>query len=366
MSSAEILPVARQRACASDTQQLATRSHAVLAVSDFAPDADIDVFSRKAQPGAPSRPGPQLPAPPTGRIGKPRPLSPKTQETLRILNAIDYPTLYTKVLDLKTGELIDKSTLMQRLGHAQVIYVSESHDNLAHHALQLDILRQLSARNPKTTLAMEFLYRSAQPTLDAYVRGDISEAELESKIRDGFGKYYPMYVELLRHAGTHGLDVVGLNVEASIRRKMVDKGWECLTPEEQKVIAKDIDLSNPAYRKYLEDALRDHMGPNPPPAELARMVRLQAIWDETFGEAIANHLRAASDSERQVMVVIGSGHVRYKFTAPLKSHTRYPASFKTLVPVEANAENPVDFGELLRSKVADYVYFSDFAPAAVR
>jgi uncharacterized iron-regulated protein len=275
--------------------------------------------------------------------------------------------LYNKYVDLKTLEIMDYNTLIGKLKNIQVIYVAEQHTNTEHHKLQEKILKSLYENNPKTTLAMEFLYRSNQQNYDDYISGKLSEEEFDEIAKKGFGGWYEQYyLSLIRYAKKNGLKLLGLNVEKEIKHKMAVNGWAKLTPEEQKLIAKDIDISNKAHRAYVMRQFEGMMN-NPQTKGMFngpmgdRMYLLQAIWDETFGEAIANYLNAAYDPDIQVVVVLGSGHVSYKFTAPERSYKRYPAKYLTLIPmgIDENTPNKSEtLKKLLSSGIGDVIYFA--------
>ena len=285
-------------------------------------------------------------------------------KTTAALMSLKLPDLYNKYVDLATMEIMDYDTMLSKLKNIQVIYVAESHTNEAHHNLQLNILKGLYQKNPKTVMAMEFLYRSKQESIDNYTIGKITEEEFDKKNTFGFGEWYHYYLSMIRYAHDNKIKLIGINVEKDIKRKMALEGWDKLTPEEQKVIAKDVDTSNEKHREFVMKQF-DGMMNNPQTRDmmkgpmLDRMYLMQCMWDETFAEAIANYLKAANDPAAQVVVVAGSGHIEYKFNIPNRSYKRFPATFKTLVPFEVDENTPVAyFKEELSSGAGDFGYFS--------
>lgn len=286
--------------------------------------------------------------------------------TIQTLVSMKLTDLYGKYLDTNTLEVIDYDTMISRLKGIQVIYAAESHTNTAHHQLQQNILKSISAKNPKTALAMEFLYRSQQGLLDDYIAGKVNDEKFDEAVLEKFTpSWYPMYSPLIRTAKTNKLKLIGLNVESTIKRKMYKDGWDKLTPEEQKLIARDIDLSNKGHRALFE---RNSAGmKNDPKTQammqgpmLEMMYWGQCAWDETFGETISNYLKEKNDKNIQVVVILGSGHADYKFNTPDRAYKRYPASFKTLVPFELNDNKEEDLRKLLTENplIGDFVFFS--------
>ncbi|MFH0887650.1 MAG: ChaN family lipoprotein [Planctomycetota bacterium] len=289
-------------------------------------------------------------------------------KTIATLVSLKTPELYNKYVDLNTFEVLDYNTLLERLKNIQVIYVAEQHTNEAHHKLQEDILMSLFQKNPKTVLAMEFLYRSKQQVIDDYISGNMSEEAFDKTVKDGFGDWYRYYVGLIRYARQNNLKTVAMNVEREIKRKMAKFGWDKLAPQEQKLIAKDIDTSNKAHRDFVMKQF-DGMMNNPQTKDMLKgpmmdqMYLLQCMWDETFAEAIANYLKSINDTGAQVVVVAGAGHISYKFTIPERSYKRFLASYRTLIPVGIDGDSDITnksdfFGQVLLSGIGDYVYFS--------
>lgn len=321
--------------------------------------------SSVTQPAAttPATPQPSTAQPEKTGVTQMEIIKQNAKKSLEMLQKMDYPELYTKYLDLSTKEVIDFDTMISRLKGIQVVYVAESHTSTAHHKLQLDILKRLYQDNPKTALAMEFLYRSNQQVIDDYMNGKISAQEFDGTAKGGFGVWYnKYYIDIIRFAAANHIKAVGMNVEKQIKAKLADQGWDKLTPEEKKLIAKDIDTSNEDHRKFVMkqfQGMMNAMGSNKNDNWWDRMYLMQCMWDETFGESIANYLKSVNDKDVQVMVIAGSGHINYKFNTPDRSYKRYQVPFKTIVPKETNKFNPVDFSDLMFSTVGDFIYFSD-------
>lgn len=277
--------------------------------------------------------------------------------TTKQLQQIPLEQLYEKYLDLQTKELIDFPTLVKRLKNNQVIYVGETHDNKKHHQFQLQLLKALYQNKSIDTLAMEFLYRSQQEKLNDYAGGETTDGQLRDLVYAGFGDIYPLYEPMIRFAREKQLNLVGLNVEKEIKAKMVDEGWDKLTDAEKKLIARDIDTSNEEHRKYVMQQFGGMVqSGRVPKARLDRLYILQCIWDETFGETIANCLKV--NSSGKILVIAGSGHINYKFNIPERANKRYKANYKTIIPIEINNLGDLNPDELINSGIADFIYFS--------
>ncbi|KAF0861848.1 ChaN family lipoprotein [Pseudomonas sp. LD120] len=74
------------------------------------------------------------------------------------------------IIDLRSGQVLSPAELVERLSGVPRVIVGEQHDNADHHALQLWLLRSLSAGRPQGSLLLEMLNPDQQPRVDAVKR----------------------------------------------------------------------------------------------------------------------------------------------------------------------------------------------------
>lgn len=283
--------------------------------------------------------------------------------TPAVLAKIPLKELYTRFVDLSSREIIDFSILMERLKNTQVVYVAESHTSKEQHLLQLVILETLYKNNKKVALGMEFLHRPVQSYVDNYIADKLSEKELLPYIKEGFGDWYNLYRSLLQFAAKNDVKTVALNTSKEVREKFINSGWDSLSDEQKKYIAKDIDTSDKTHREYVLSQFGGMMRSGVMKQEqMDRFYLGQCIWDETMAESIANYLKKANDPAVQMVIVAGRAHVEYKFNIPNRAYKRYKMKFKTIVPIELNNIDDIDFKALLSSKIGDFVAFTPVAP----
>jgi len=81
------------------------------------------------------------------------------------------------------------AAVLAAIAPSKVIYLAETHNDLADHVAQLEIIEAL-AQKGEITIGLEMFQRPFQPVLDAYLSGDITEVELiaqsEYETRWGF------------------------------------------------------------------------------------------------------------------------------------------------------------------------------------
>ncbi len=164
----------------------------------------------------------------------------------------------TRVLDL--GALSDMSDLLDRIADRRVVFVGESHDRYEDHLNQLAVIEGLHARGKSLAIGMEFFQQPYQAAIDAYVAGEIDEAEFlrRTEYFDRWRFDYRLYRPILRFAREHGIPVIALNLEAELtaacrrgRHRGSDRGRACAHPGRDRSQRPDLPR---AHRGGLRDA----------------------------------------------------------------------------------------------------------------
>jgi len=264
--------------------------------------------------------------------------------------------------------------LIDILAAADAVYLGELHDRAYDHRAQLEILRELHARSPNIAIAMEMFYRPFQGAIDAYLAGDIDEAELveRTEYETRWGYPWELYAPILRFARDRGIPVIAANVPIEITRQVAAGGLDSLGPNDLQYAPPidEIDLSDADYRAALYDIFQMHArmgaghaatGGEESGAEESeseesesgepehgnddgfdRFFAAQVLWDETIAESIAIALR--DDPDRQVIAILGRGHVAYDFGVP--SRVRRRLAERSELPDFADLSNFSDFTDV--------------------
>lgn len=276
----------------------------------------------------------------------------ETEQGLRL-------TIDTPPLGIALPQALSFAAIMEQLGDRQVVYVGENHTRCEDHLLQLRVIRALFAQNPNLAIGMEMFSQEAQPVLDRYVAGELSEREFlkQSGYFSKWGFDYRLYREIINFARRHKLPIVALNLEKEIVSKVFKQGAAALTPEEAAKIPPDRDLTIPGYRERIAEVFAMH-GQHGKPEQLNGFFQAQALWDETMAESVAAFLTA--HPERRMVVLAGQGHTDKRTAIPPRVARRMPA-IRQAVLLNSEAEE-------LDQAEADYLIFSKPAalpPAAV-
>ena len=82
-----------------------------------------------------------------------------------------------EILAARTGEPIAFSRIIEELSGDRFVYVGESHDSLAMHDIQLQVVQALHAKSPDIAVGLEMLPFETQPVLDRWSQGLLSRDE---------------------------------------------------------------------------------------------------------------------------------------------------------------------------------------------
>jgi len=239
----------------------------------------------------------------------------KPEEVLRPIGA-------TPSLDLSA--LSDLETLIPTLADRRVVLIGEIHDRFDHHLIQLEIIRGLHAVHPKIAIGMEAFQQPFQRHLDDYVAGKLSESEFlrETEYYGNWRFDYRLYEPILSYARENRLPLVALNLPVELVRKVGRQGIDGLSDEERAEIPDEIDRSDSAYQRRLEEIFEQH--PNVEGQSFDHFLDAQLLWDEGMAERAANFLE--SHPEYTMVILAGSGHLAYGSGIPRRLVRRIPVS----------------------------------------
>ena len=216
------------------------------------------------------------------------------------------------------GELLDDAA------RREVVLLGESHDDPDHHRWQLHTLAALHSRRPDMVLGFEAFPRRAQPVLDRWVAGELTQAELlaETQWDEIWNVPAELYAPLFEFARLHRIPVVALNVERKLTQAVAEQGWDGVPQAERE------GLSRPAPAPYREALARVHKE-HESRAPLAGFIEAQQTWDRAMAEALARQPRT-----RLAVGIVGSGHLRHGHGVALQLRDLGVRSIATLLPVE--------------------------------
>ncbi|MDC4224574.1 MAG: ChaN family lipoprotein [Candidatus Manganitrophus sp.] len=111
---------------------------------------------------------------------------------------------------------------------ARIIYVGEVHDNLEDHRVQLEILQAMNERFPgKVAVGMEMFRRPAQPQLNQWLEGTLSDKDFRKLWIENWGMEMGYYQELLNFIKENKIPLVALNAPQDWEVESRNEGDRC-------------------------------------------------------------------------------------------------------------------------------------------
>ena len=252
------------------------------------------------------------------------------------------------------GAVLTESELYRELAGVPVIYIAEQHTSPHDHAVQIQVIHGLRQQNPSVALGLEMVKRPFQPWLDRYVAGEIDEETLLEGVewRRRWGFNFGLYRPILAYARKHRIPLIALNIKDEITRQVARNGVDSLTAEDRGLLP-EIDFDNQEHRAMVKAVFdRHNMGGGK--MTFDNFYTAQLLWDETMATEVAR-VMAAPNAPQTMIVLAGSGHIRYAHGIPSRAARRGAAPYRTIVPVLLDKEK-VPLADLAAEGVADYLW----------
>jgi uncharacterized iron-regulated protein len=289
--------------------------------------------------------------------------------------AVRHDPLIGKIINARTGAGADFDTLINALKKHDVIYLSEKHDNPDHHAMQQRIIRRLIEMDIDPVIGFEFfswednsdilnfLDSAKVPHSEDHIK--VIEANLRKKLRwdtqpDELWKFY---YDLLYLAREHGLMAAGLDIPATLKKRITGKGIEGLTPIEKELIC-STGLADEAYKDYMFSIFRDvHCGMAHKPMQ----VKLYNTWIARNDRMAQSITKLKQYYKNPLVVIIGGGHTSYALGVidrvsainPELSQVNLSLSEISVKPASLSAYLvPLYLKGYEKNPPADFIYFS--------
>jgi len=240
------------------------------------------------------------------------------------------------------GRVVDIETLIADLAGVDVVYVGETHTNADHHRIQLDILKQLIARRPELSLAMEMFDKTYQGVLERWSNAELDETDFLEKTHwyANWRFDFALYRDILAWTRAMNVPLIGLNLPFYLPARIAVGGLDNLPAADRAFLPQHIDTGDPAHRAMVEPTLSAHRhlkGRD----NIDYLYQAQCAWDDAMAEVVAG-------SRAPLVVLIGNGHIAHKHGVPNRAFARNGASFRTVVLAEPRGRVEAD--------VADYIW----------
>ena len=246
------------------------------------------------------------------------------------ISMIKSPIGPEEILRLPEGDQITFTHLLDDLLKTRVIFAGESHDQIAHHQIQVRLIQDLVANGKDVVIAMEMFERSQQPVLDRWSQGLLTEEEFLKEIQwdTTWGMDYELYKGILDEAKSHRLKVLALNVQKDLVRRIAQNGMKGLSPEDKKKLP-EMDLTDQQHRAYIKFIYGGHQGGSA--ESFKNFYQAQSLWDEGMAETLSEFLKSSDGEGKTLVVIAGSGHIIFGFGIPERLYRRTSIPYQTIV-----------------------------------
>ncbi len=253
--------------------------------------------------------------------------------------------LVDRVWDVRAQAFVTQDALFQRAAQARYVLLGEQHDSAEHHARQLAMLRALSERGVRASLAMEQLDTKYQAALDRAQMAGVHDAEAlaDAGQLNRKGWRWPFYRDLMAHAAAQGWPLRAANLSRGEARAIV------LGSAPPPVAALD-DVQQSAMES---DVVQGNCGHRPAAPVLQGMVHAQRARDARMAEVL-NAARAP------VVLIAGAGHVRRDRAVPRYLAQPEQALVVAYTEVREGVTQPTDYD----SAGFDFLWFTPPTPRA--
>lgn len=209
-----------------------------------------------------------------------------------------------RIVDVATKRDVEFGDLLQRTVDTDVLFFGENHDDPETHRVELALLDAIGRAGRPVILSLEMFERDAQPLLNEYLAGRITEADFLAKSRP-WDRYVTDYRPMVELAKARGWRVIASNVPrpmaSAVGRKAL-AALDTLTPLERSWAARDIKCPEDAYRARFMETMRGHgnggaapaAGDTLPTAVANRFYLAQCVKDETMAESIVESRNGAA------------------------------------------------------------------------
>ncbi len=256
---------------------------------------------------------------------------------------------------METGKPIAFERMIQEMKGVPLVHVGESHNSLPMHELQARILKALYEQDHHIALGLEMYPTTLQEPLSKWSLGILTEDEF---IREGqwyvtWNQNFAYYRPIFAFAKSNAIPLYGLNAPREVISKIRVQGWDALYDAEKALVPKP-DLTHKEHRELLRTIFgNEHLPPQMKGAGMDMMFeglyRGQSAWDEVMG---FNAVRVHNLDKRQVVVLVGSGHLLYNLGLNRRAFEKSRLPFKTVVAVAVPKGKPA---LAVSRSLADYI-----------
>ena len=289
--------------------------------------------------------------------------------------AIRKDPLIGTLIDTQTSSSVEFDALIKRISSHDVIYLSEKHDNPDHHAMQQRVIKSLIESGLTPLIGFEFFSMEDTPDLLNFIdSGKVSHSKeltriIETDLRKKLGwdtqpdAMWAYYYDLLTLARNNRLEVAGIDLPETLKKRITRKGINAITPIEKEQV---FSTSPPdqAYKEYMFSIFKEvHCGMG----NEQMQTKLYDTWLARNDKMALSITRLKQHHKGPLVIIIGGGHTEYGLGVINRVATIDPNlrqinfAFREISPAPADLSEylaPLDLEGYEKTPPADYLFFT--------
>jgi len=215
-----------------------------------------------------------------------------------------YPAATDRVVRISDRQMIDFNTMVEESSDARFIFLAENHDDVRHHAAQLEFIKRLQQEGKPLAIGLEMFTVSSQEMLDHWVSGKLSLEKFKQVYRKDWNMPWEYYRDILLYARDNRIRLYGLNLPREITSKVARQGFAALTPDERLQLPPGISCSvSPVYMALLRQAYSDH---GLSEKSFRHFCEAQVLWNRHM--AIRMRMFQKNNPSHTMVALVGIGH----------------------------------------------------------
>jgi uncharacterized iron-regulated protein len=269
------------------------------------------------------------------------------------------PVVLDAITDTLSGRLLTPAELAAKLDDVKVVFIGESHTDIAFHRVQLQVMQELVKRGRAVLIGLEMYPYTEQPALDPWNAGTMDEQAFVDSSRwyKNWGYHWSYYRDIFLFARDHKIRMFGVNTPREVVTAVRKKGFQNLTAEEAAAIPPKVDTDNEEHKRLFraffagEDSMMHTMSGQ----MFDGMFAAQCTWDASMGYNAVQALKKFGGPKSIMVVMIGSGHVAYGLGIQRQAALWFDGRMASVIPIPImdSHEEPI---ESVQASYTDYIW----------
>jgi aminopeptidase N len=269
------------------------------------------------------------------------------------------PIVLDAITDTASGSVLTPAELAAKLDDVRVVFIGESHTDMAFHRVQYQVIKELQKRGRSVLIGLEMYPYTEQASLDVWNQGKEGEADFLAKSRwyKNWGYHWDYYRDIFLFARDHAVKMFAVNTPREVVTAVRKKGFQNLTPQEAAAIPPKIDTDNEEHKRLFRAffASDESMMHTMSAQMFDGMFAAQCTWDASMGYNAVQALKKFGGPKSVMVVLIGSGHVAYGLGIQRQAALWFDGKMASVIPI-AVANSVGKPTGAVQASYADYLW----------